>query len=287
MGFKGSDADILNNPYLVSEDDTGYKEHYPIAVETIDNGLFADKAIQGDCIPVKPQLVDSPLDTRRIRAIIINLLKRAAENGDTLLSVLEITETLNTLNLQRATFVPINYIASNIEFLKLKLEHFKTEDMDALQLKHYETIESYFRKTLLARAKKELDPIDEKWDKLIQQTIKANGITFSKENPRHVAALADKVEALKQITSRKISILHGPAGTGKTTVMGALFGCKELTKDGILLLAPTGKARVKLGKMAGSEAFTIAQFLNRQKRFDWVRIKPKFTGPENYKEEQN
>ncbi len=287
MGFKGTDSDILSNPYIISEEDTGDKEHYPIAVETIDNGLFADKAIQGDCMPEKPQLVDSPLDTRRIRAIIINMLKRAAENGDTLLSVLEITESLNTLNLQRATVVPLNYIASNIEFLKLKLEHFKTDSIDALQLKHYETIESYFRRTLLARAKKELDPIDEKWDKLIQKTIKANGIVFNNENPRHVAALGDQVDALKQITSRKISILHGPAGTGKTTVMGALFGCKELTKDGILLLAPTGKARVKLGKMAGSEAFTIAQFLNRQKRFDWVRMKPKFTGSEKYQGEQN
>ena len=149
-----------------------------------------------------------------------------------------------------------------------------------MQLKHYSDIESYFRRTLLARAKKELEPTQEKWDKLIKKTIKDNGIKYDATNPRHVAALADQERALKQITSRKISILHGPAGTGKTTVLGALFGCKELTKDGILLLAPTGKARVKLGKMAGSEAFTIAQFLNRQKRFDWVRMKPRFTGPE-------
>lgn len=287
LGYKGSDSEILSNPYLISEEDAGDMEHYPIAVETIDNGLFADKAIQGDCVPTKPQLVDSPLDTRRIRAIIINILKNAAENGDTLLSVIETTETLNALNLQRATVVPINYIASNLEFLKLKLEHFKTDDFDALQLKHYSDIEAFFRRTLLARAKKELDPIDEAWDNLIKKTIKDNGIKFNETNPRHVAALTDQVEALKQITSRKISILHGPAGTGKTTVMGALFGCKELTKDGILLLAPTGKARVKLGKMAGSEAFTIAQFLNRQKRFDWVRMKPKFTGAEKYKGEQN
>ncbi len=287
LGFKESDADILENPYLIAEDDTGDKEHYPIAVETIDNGLFADKAIQGDCVPLKPQLVDSPLDTRRIRAIIISLLKKAAENGDTLMSVLEITESLNTLNLQRTTVVPINYIASNTEFLKLKIEHFKSDDLDALQLKHYAAIEAYFRRTLLARARKELDPIDEDWETLIKQTIKANGINFDNTNNRHNAALADQVEALKQITSRKISILHGPAGTGKTTVMGAFFGCKELTKDGILLLAPTGKARVKLGKMAGSEAFTIAQFLNKQKRFDWARMKPKFIGPEKYKGEQN
>jgi ATP-dependent exoDNAse (exonuclease V) alpha subunit len=218
----------------------------------------------------------------------VNTVKnKAAENGDTLLSVNELTERLNALNLQRTTVVPINYIVSNLEFLKLQLDHFKTEDLEALQLKHYSIVENYLRKTLIARAKKELEPFNESWDKLIKETIADNNIKFDDKNPRHIAALNDQVIALKQITSRKISILHGPAGTGKTTVLGALFRCKELIKDGVLLLAPTGKARVKLGNMANSEAFTIAQFLNQQKRFDWARMKPKFIGPEKYKAEQN
>jgi len=96
------------------------------------------------------------------------------------------------------------------------------------------------------------------------------------------------MQALTKLTSRKLSILHGAAGTGKTTVMGALFRAKQLASEGILLLAPTGKARVRLGKMAKSEAFTIAQFLTKQNRFDWERMKPKFeskTPP--YQGEQN
>ena len=41
----------------------------------------------------------------------------------------------------------------------------------------------------------------------------------------------------------------------------------------MLLLAPTGKARVRLGKMGkGVEAQTIAQFLVRQGFFDWDRM---------------
>lgn len=287
LGHKLSEDEIINNPYHISEEDKGDKEHYPIAVETIDNGLFADKAIQGEYVPKTPQLADSPLDQRRIRAIVINILKRASENGDTLLSVKEITDSLNTLNLQRTIVVPSNYIATNIEFLKLKMNHFLTDTIESLQLNHYSDIESYFRKTLLARAKKELEPIKETWDRLIRNTIKENGILLDDSNSRHVAALGDQVTALELITGRKLSILHGPAGTGKTTVLGALFGCEELKQEGVLLLAPTGKARVKLGKMAGSEAFTIAQFLNRQKRFDWERMKPRFSGPEKYKGEQN
>jgi hypothetical protein len=287
LGVKISENELLSNPYLLAEDDPGDQEHFPIAVETIDNGLFEDKAIQGECVPEKPQLVESPLDNRRMRAIIISVLKASALNGDTLLSVNEITERLNLLNLQRTTVVPSNYILSNIEFIKQKLEYFKTEDFEALQLKHYSDVEAFLRKTLIARGKRTLDPLNEDWSKLIKKTVKDSGIKFDPKNQKHVAALDDQVAALQQITGRKLSILHGPAGTGKTTVMGAVFGSKELTQEGILLLAPTGKARVKLGKMANAEAFTIAQFLTKQKRFDWIRMKPKFSGPEKYKGEQN
>lgn len=287
LGYKSSDDEILLNPYRIAELDEGDQENYPIAVETIDNGLFGDKAIQGEYVPEKPQLVDSPLDTRRIRAIITQVLKRAAENGDTLLAINEITETINTLNLQRSTILPSNYIATNIEFIKEQISFIDGEEIQSLQLQKYNEIETYFRKVLIARAKKELEPVNENWEKLIKTVIANNGITFEETNPKHSAALSDQVTALKRLTGRKISVLHGPAGTGKTTVLGALFGCNELTSEGILLLAPTGKARVKLGKMAGGEAFTIAQFLNKQKRFDWNRMKPRFSGAEKYKGEQN
>jgi ATP-dependent exoDNAse (exonuclease V) alpha subunit len=56
---------------------------------------------------------------------------------------------------------------------------------------------------------------------------------------------------LEQITTRKLSALVGGAGTGKTTVLGALKISKLLGKQGILFLAPTGKARVRLGQKTG------------------------------------
>jgi ATP-dependent exoDNAse (exonuclease V) alpha subunit len=287
LGYRSTDAELLLNPYRIAELDEGDHENYPIAVETLDNGLFADKAIHGEYMPEKPQLVDSPLDQRRIRAIITHVLKRAAENGDTLVSVSEIIETINTLNLQRNTLLPANYIITNIEFIQEQISFLDADGIQSLQLAKYNEIESYLRKVLIARAKNELEPVDENWEQLIKQVILNNGINFDSKNPKHVSALTDQVSALIRITGRKISVLLGPAGTGKTTVLGALFGCKSLTSEGILLLAPTGKARVKLGKMAGGEAYTIAQFLNKQKRFDWNRMKPRFSGAEKYKGEQN
>ena len=41
-------------------------------------------------------------------------------------------------------------------------------------------------------------------------------------------------------------------------------------KDGVLFLAPTGKARVLLqeASKAGAKAYTLAQFLNQYNRYD-------------------
>jgi hypothetical protein len=203
------------------------------------------------------------------------------------MSINEINEDLANLKLQRSVSVPDNYIHTNIDFLKEFLVHIKNDETSALQLKIYDEIETYLAKIFLARAKRSLPPINENWEELIKETIAEDGITFDEANPRHKSAIEDQRDALINITSKKLSILHGAAGTGKTTVMGALFRSEQISGEGILLLAPTGKARVRLGKMANSEAFTIAQFLTKQKRFDWERMKPRFKGKNKYQAEQN
>jgi ATP-dependent exoDNAse (exonuclease V) alpha subunit len=68
--------------------------------------------------------------------------------------------------------------------------------------------------------------------------------------------------------------------------MGALMLSDALTKDGILLLAPTGKARVRLGKATNAEAMTVAQFLHRLGRYDGSRQRPKFEGKDKYRKEK-
>jgi ATP-dependent exoDNAse (exonuclease V) alpha subunit len=64
--------------------------------------------------------------------------------------------------------------------------------------------------------------------------------------------------------------------------LGALFLCAPLVKGGILLLAPTGKARVRLSKAADSEAKTVAQFLSERDRWDGKTNRPLFSGKDSY-----
>ncbi|RYF58319.1 MAG: exonuclease, partial [Comamonadaceae bacterium] len=63
-----------------------------------------------------------------------------------------------------------------------------------------------------------------------------------------------------------------------TTLIKALVHRPEIQAGGVLLLAPTGKARVQLSKKVEHEAVTVAQFLARTDRFDGATGRYTITG---------
>lgn len=284
--YEASSAAILENPYIIVEEDRPEFWEPMIAVETIDSGVFEDRSIQGDYVPEGKWRIESKLDPRRIRAMVVSVLNHVALEGDTLLSAFEIRQRLQNLSMNQDIEIPFGILDTYSEFIQEKLVYIRTDEVEAYQLKFYEKVEQYLSQKFIKRAAKELPSLNESWDKLIIESIAASGYTFDPKNERHKAALEDQTEALERVTSRKLSILNGPAGTGKTSVMGALVRSKKLKAGGILLLAPTGKARVRLGKMANQEGLTIAQFLTKQKRFDWKRMEPIYFGKETYKGEK-
>src|SRR5206468_8227782 len=91
---------------------------------------------------------------------------------------------------------------------------------------------------------------------------------LSGTDPGEDAARSEKANALSVLAQSRIAALVGPAGTGKTTMLRALCAHPEVAGRGVLLLAPTGKARVQLGEKVGARALTLAQYLRRSKRWD-------------------
>jgi ATP-dependent exoDNAse (exonuclease V) alpha subunit len=86
-----------------------------------------------------------------------------------------------------------------------------------------------------------------------------------------VTAKRDKAAAaLEQLVRSRLSVLIGPAGTGKTTLLRMVCSLPDVAAKGLLLLAPTGKARVRLEAQTGlrGSGLTLAQFLNRLQRYD-------------------
>lgn len=62
-------------------------------------------------------------------------------------------------------------------------------------------------------------------------------------------------------------ILRGYAGTGKTSLVGALVRVMRLLKREVVLLAPTGRAAKVFSHHAGTPAYTIHRVIYRQQTF--------------------
>ena len=252
--------DLLANPYLICEEG-----NTSISTQMVDYGVIPDVQIQGDWIPEAPSCVDTLIDQRRIRSLVIEKLRFQADLGDTLLSMRELDSFLKEELDKDKMLLPPDYLLKVGPFMQEKLEYIKTEDSVAIQLREFTDMERWLQKRLSARAAKDVkEPLSEDWASLVK-----NSIAYDASNPQSVMAVKDQTKALEIISSRRLSVLTGPAGTGKTTVVKAFLSSREVIEEGVLLLAPTGKARVRLGSMASNtQALTVAQFLTKQGFFD-------------------
>lgn len=258
-------AAILANPYLIFECTRLGTE--PVFLTTVDRCLFpAANATVAPILPRDPDIeldeVDHPL---RLRAIVIEALERAAAQGHTLVRADILASAIAELPLSRDVTV-------DTATLKLCDEEFAGE-IDVLeydshlyaQLVRYRQAGAVIRSHVEARLNQSVDPkVD--WAKQVESEFKAPASGDEDE----INARAEKVAALQTLETSKISILTGAAGTGKTTLLKILLNQTEVVGRDILLLAPTGKARVRLGQQTGrpEQARTLAQFLNEFGRYD-------------------
>src|SRR5206468_6195788 len=95
------------------------------------------------------------------------------------------------------------------------------------------------------------------WRALLDQNL-GRSVGSKDSRARH-----EKTAALRELAESRFSVLVGPAGSGKTKLLSALCSDLAIRDGGILLLAPTGKARVRLQTQVGLPAQTLSQFLLR------------------------
>lgn len=90
-------------------------------------------------------------------------------------------------------------------------------------------------------------------DSIVDKFERANGFELSLEQ-RHAVILS---------AGSHLSLILGGAGTGKTTVLKALYDVLEELQPGISIyqLAPTGRAAQRMEELSGRESRTIAGFL--------------------------
>lgn len=283
-GVTVADSEILANPYCIAELDPGGRDSTVVSMGSIDRGVLPQSPAASRHPLPEPSFVGSPRDPRRARGALVSLLRGAAEDGDALMLVEEVLGRLPGMRLAPELDITSDWIHGNKAVLERMIDVVEvrppgaTAPLLALQLSTLKEREEYLRKVLPARARRRLASLQVDWQQYLQASISETGSATL--NPQ---AVATQAEALERITTRKLSVLVGQAGTGKTSTLGALLRCPALSTGGILLLAPTGKARVRMGRSSGHEANTVAQFLYSQGMYDPVRQRPRFECKEPYK----
>lgn len=259
---------LLTNPYIISEKCAQDYDNR-VNTQTIDFGVIPDVDIQGENIPTAPFAVRTLIDERRLRSMTVERLCSALDDGDTLLSIAELEQHVSDTLSDANSLLPNDYFLTVRGFFSDELVYLPDDNPKALQLKEYAEMERWLSKRLLARAKSSVrNKLNVDWE-----TRAMSSSHYDKNNENSREATRQQIEALEMMTDRKLSVLTGGAGTGKTTVVETFLSCSQIKNEGVLLLAPTGKARVRLGKMGkGVEAQTVAQFLVRQGFFDWDRM---------------
>ena len=258
LKIKVTDKELLENPYLLYELDRFSPD--PILLPTIDRGLFPDETIRTKFPLHAPSELSDALDPRRVRAFAIRQLESASLEGHTLKPRNQIIQEIRELDVQPACPVTGDHMDGIQRTFEPQVRIVKLEDgMPAFQLNELFNAGEKIRTTINKRIKGVRHSANINWKKLLENAI---GLLVDDSDQSEKRARLEKVVALDELYSSRISVLIGPAGTGKTTLLKTLCNESSVQRGGVLMLAPTGKARVRMETQTGIKgAQTIAQFL--------------------------
>ena len=275
---KGIDLDddaFIRNPYLVYE--ATRLTMTPVALGAVDRGMFPSIFVREHFPVSEPSAVKTAVDARRLRALVIRELESAAINGNTLSAQASIITALRSkeqIDNEERTAVTADLLAVAEDQFEGEINITELADSrKAYQLTRLTDVGRVISDMVKKRRESKRHEIKIDWRAELDDYLgPVSGDTY--ERDKEEQARREKGAALAEIAAARFSVLIGPAGTGKTTLLSVLCRQAEISKDGIVLLAPTGKARVRMEdvtRKAGTknfQAFTLAQFLSRSKRYD-------------------
>ena len=257
---------VLANPYQLFEEDRTETE--PISFSVVDRGLYPGREVAsahplpGSCSP-DLQEYDNPY---RLRAACVEILEQSTADGHTLLPVQDVAEATRELS-------AVHEIPLDAEMVDICRDDFEAvisvigdENDMMVQLDRYVESGKLLQAAVDERLKNVPKPTEVNWRYLVDGKFGK----LKKGDTDEDQARAEKATALERIANSRIAVLIGPAGTGKTTVLQLLLGQDEIVGPRLRLLAPTGKARVRLGQETRREreVQTVAQFLLALERYD-------------------
>ncbi|MFD8651146.1 AAA family ATPase [Streptomyces mirabilis] len=273
-----STEELLDNPYFAATCTYGSPLHVPFT--TVDRSLFPPTHVTWKP-PVPDEVsLEGHLDRRRIEALLTDVLERQGREGDTVVPVAEAIELASHIPLTQPPDLTDTILTG------IDLDHDSIIDWrdwspltsvlladgtPAYKLDRFEETANVIRDWVSAQeALPRLGGIsdarqvlDAALDRNQSVTVGSKGLDELEERAR-----TEKAVGLSALHDAHISVLIGPAGTGKTTLLRALVEYPGVATGDVLLLAPTGKAKVQLETKVKRPAKTLASYLSATRRYD-------------------
>ncbi|MGA5541285.1 AAA family ATPase [Mycobacterium sp. NPDC051198] len=267
-------VELLDDPYLAAICSAADIER--IDIRTVDRAMFpAAHAKWSSQVPDECRMSD-PRDRRRVRAFMTEGLREAARQGDTLAPEQSLIDWVNGLELTE----PVGLSSALLAGLRLDPDSLARQDewepfvgaqlgddKPAYKLPELADAKRTILEWISPRMGTAPYSVDFDAREQIDQTLKASGHGGAIDGDEE-AARQEKAAGLAELFRSRLSVLIGPAGTGKTTLLRALADIPAVSNKGVLLLAPTGKASVQLRTKVGMDARTLASFLVRKGGYD-------------------
>ncbi len=267
-GISLADAELLENPYLVYEADRISRDATPVNV--IDRGSFPPPAVTSAFPMPAPSAMTEAQDPRRVRALLVSALEESASDGHTLLPQDQVISTVRSMPVEPPCLIDGDLLSVIGDGLKPTIQAAELFDgRPGYQLDRLADARTRISNEVRKRsATKKRHEVAADWESVLDELLESTSTADEAES----LARQEKAAALAELAASRFSVLVGPAGTGKTTLLAALCTQPEIQGAGVTLLAPTGKARVQLerglGGLTGIRARTIAQFLVPTGRYD-------------------
>ena len=280
-GLTATLEEYVKNPYSLCMQYVGDGPDDFISFNKIDHGILPSPEIG------LTNYVDfTKDDARRLTALCVEQLRHASQH-----TFLSGNQVINAIN-HKLSYLP-EWKRQNFNVRYLEVDRETLEDALVLRKESGETY-------LYLKANYEYErEIERQIKNLVQRTdieLKKpitieqwKGWLYSSDNPicvldscKYNEIITGQVSICEKIFRKPISVIYGEAGTGKTTLVGAIIQAIE-TAEGkgttIQLLAPTGKATDRLRELTNKSASTIHSFLAGNK---WLNenFTFKITGPE-------
>jgi hypothetical protein len=237
-----SPSAILTNPYVLFENDRTAFDPTPFGI--VDRGLYPGKEVAtAHPLPTKCNAKLAEYDNEhRLRAACVEILENRTQDGHTFLPIDKVKKASTELSVVHE--IPLDKDTVDIcrdDFAPVVAVTGKGDGI-AVQLDRYVAIGKLLTSAITDRMQNAPKPISVNWRALVNKKFGP----LEKVDVDEDRARAEKTLALESLAANRVSVLIGPAGTGKTAVIQLLLSRSDVVGARVRLLAPTGKARVRL-----------------------------------------